>query len=146
MNVRVVSDLISGNVPLRNIDVVGVAERSEVGHLDGAPVRILPLSKELVHRVDGIGLDGVVSVESVRLGGGCDLHGRPHSRSEENEHRCVGLRWVGGISDGLSHTKPAESVPERYRQESRCLHRRNWEVCTSLGRKSMCSCQLDLLS
>ena len=43
-----IGDLVAGDVPLRDVDVVGVAEGGEVGHFDGAAIWVFALGEELV--------------------------------------------------------------------------------------------------
>lgn len=56
-----VRNLIARNVELCHVDVVRVSERREEGHFHGAAIRVPPVSEELVHRVDGVWLDGIIS-------------------------------------------------------------------------------------
>ena len=57
-----IGDLVAGDVPFCDVDVVGVAEGGEIGHFDGAAIWVFALGEELVDRVDGVGLDGVVAI------------------------------------------------------------------------------------
>ena len=67
-----VRNLITGDEPIGDEGVVGVVERSVVGHPRRAAVRVLALCQELVDGVEGIGLDGIIG-------------------SENKEHRRIGL-------------------------------------------------------
>lgn len=60
---RMIRDLVAGHEPLRDVDVVRVAQGCEVGHLDGTAIRVLPLSEELVDGVDGVRLHRIVTNE-----------------------------------------------------------------------------------
>lgn len=65
--IRMISYFVSSNVPVGDKGIVGIVERREVGHLDRTTIRILPLSKELIDRVDRIGLDSIVGSEDNEL-------------------------------------------------------------------------------
>jgi hypothetical protein len=67
MYIRMISYFVSSNIPIGDKRIVGIIERREVGHLDRATVRILPLSKELINRVDSIRLDSIVGSEDNEL-------------------------------------------------------------------------------
>lgn len=53
-NVRVVSDFIPRHIPVSDKGIVRKVERGIVGHLDGAAIRVLAVSKELVHGIKGV--------------------------------------------------------------------------------------------
>jgi len=67
MYIRMISDFVSSNVPISDKCVIGIVERREVGHLDRATVRILPLSKELIDRIESIGLNSIVGSKDNEL-------------------------------------------------------------------------------
>ena len=60
-NVRVISNLVPGDIPIRDEREIGIADLSEIGHLGRASVRVLSVRDEVVDRADGVRLDGVVS-------------------------------------------------------------------------------------
>jgi hypothetical protein len=62
-----ISYFVSSNIPISDKCVVGIVERREVGHLDRATVRILPLSKELIDSIESIGLNGIIGSEDNEL-------------------------------------------------------------------------------
>lgn len=47
-DVRVVTNLVTGDVPIRDEGIISVSERSIVSHGGSAPVGVLALSKELI--------------------------------------------------------------------------------------------------
>jgi hypothetical protein len=59
----VVSNLITGDIPIRDEGVVSVSERSVVSHGRSASVGVFALGEELVDGIQGIRLDGVVGRE-----------------------------------------------------------------------------------
>ena len=54
MYIRVISNFVSCNVPISDKRIVGIVKRREVGHLDRATIRILPLSEKLIDGIDSI--------------------------------------------------------------------------------------------
>jgi hypothetical protein len=63
----VVSNLVTSDEPVGDEGEISVRNLSKVGHLGLASIRVLALSKELVDRVDGIGLDRIVCGEHNEL-------------------------------------------------------------------------------
>ena len=63
----VVGNLVTGDVPVGDIAIVGVVERGEVGHEDWAAIGVLALREELVYGVERVGLYCVVCSEGNEL-------------------------------------------------------------------------------
>lgn len=63
-----IGNLVTGYIPICDEGVIRVIQRGEVGHFDGAPVGVFPLSEELVDSVNSVGLDGIVCCEHYELG------------------------------------------------------------------------------
>lgn len=59
-----IGNFVPSNIPISYIGIVGVSERREESHLDGAAIGVLPLGEELVDGVDSVRLDGVVAREA----------------------------------------------------------------------------------
>ena len=53
-DIRVVGDLVAGNIPIRDKSIVGVGERCVVGHDGGASVGVFAVGEELLHGIQGI--------------------------------------------------------------------------------------------
>ena len=53
-DVRVVRNLISSNIPIRDERIVCVVERCEVCHLRLASVGVLAMRQELVHSIESV--------------------------------------------------------------------------------------------
>lgn len=88
--VRMVCNLVAGNVPIRDEGVVCVCERGKVGHLGAAAVWVSSLSEELVNRVNGIGLNGVVRRKDDELWH-FFLQYRSATLSDRNCRECGGI-------------------------------------------------------
>lgn len=65
--IRVITNLVSCNVPISDKRIVGIVKRREVGHLDRATIRILSLSQELIDGVDSIRLNSIIGSEDNEL-------------------------------------------------------------------------------
>lgn len=63
-----IRNLITRDKPVGDECVVRVVQRREVGHLDGATVRILALGQELVDGVESVGLDCIIGGVYNKLG------------------------------------------------------------------------------
>jgi hypothetical protein len=61
------SNFIPSNKPVRHKRIVRVVQRRVVSHFGRASVRILPLCKELVDRIESVRLNGVVGGEDNKL-------------------------------------------------------------------------------
>lgn len=57
----VIGNLVSGDIPVGDHGVVGVVERSKVGHFWRTAVGVFAVSEELINRVDSICLDCIVA-------------------------------------------------------------------------------------
>lgn len=63
-----VRNFITRHIPVGDQGIVCVVQGSVVSHLDSATVGVLPVREELIDRIEGVGLDGIV-------GGVHDEHG-----------------------------------------------------------------------
>ncbi len=68
---RVICDFIPSNKPVRDQSEIGIRYLGVVGHLWRAPVRVFPMSKEVVDGIDRIALDGIIAGEELMT----DLYG-----------------------------------------------------------------------
>lgn len=63
----VVGDLVSSDIPVGNHGVVGIVERSKVGHLWRATIGVFAVGEELINCVDSIGLNSIIAVEKSQM-------------------------------------------------------------------------------
>lgn len=64
---RVVSDFVTGDKPVRNERVIRIVERCIIGHLWLTAVWVFALREELIDRIEGVGLNGIVGSENDEL-------------------------------------------------------------------------------
>ena len=62
-----VSDFITRHIPIGDKGIVRKVQGGIVSHLDGAAIRVLAVSEELVHGIESITLDGIVGGEHKEL-------------------------------------------------------------------------------
>lgn len=65
---RMVSNLVTSDIPVRHEGEIGVVDGSVVSHLGHTAVGVLAMGKELVDGVESIRLDGIVGGEDDELG------------------------------------------------------------------------------
>lgn len=63
-NVRMISNFVASHKPVGYESIIGIIERSEVGHFGGAAIGILTMSKELVYCIECIGLNSIICREN----------------------------------------------------------------------------------
>jgi hypothetical protein len=73
-DVRVVTNLVTCDIPIRDEGVIRIRERSIVSHGRPASVGVFALGEELVDGIQGIRLDGIVCSEHDELGDICLLN------------------------------------------------------------------------
>ena len=62
-----VSDFVTGDKPVRNERVIRVVERCIIGHLRLTAIWVFALREELIDRIEGVGLNGIVGSENDEL-------------------------------------------------------------------------------
>lgn len=67
IDARMISNFVTGDIPVRNERVVGVSKRSEISHRRSTSVGIFALGEELVDGIQSVRLDGVVGREHNKL-------------------------------------------------------------------------------
>ena len=87
----VIADIVAIDVELGDLGIVGVVERDVVRHEWLAAVRVLALGKELVDRVDGVVLHGIVGGEDDKLRDvlGIEAAGRSWCRRSDTWEACM---------------------------------------------------------
>lgn len=108
-----VGDFVACDIPIRDEGVVRVRERSEVGHLHWASIRVLAMRKELVDRIQGVRLNRIVC-------------------SEKNELRNLGLI----VHQTVNATRRKTNSRHRDHPAESCSHNCTWGAGTWQDRTS----------
>jgi len=88
-DVRVVSDLVTGDIPVRDEGVISVREGGVISHSGPTSIGVSTLGEELVDGIQGVRLDGIVGRKHDELRNIC-LRNRSVSATKReciNSHR-----------------------------------------------------------